>query len=138
MKVVPFYIDSPENSIPGGFTLYFADGVKDLPYVELTDWIGMINELNADYHIDMAVNEEDGLVTLMRENESFMTVDFVSGSVVWNDYCAFIQEATVLIRIWPAFLPRTGTDSRTCWPLPPSARNTALSPASVSATTVFP
>lgn len=101
MKVVPFYIDSPENSIPGGFTLYFADGVKDLPYVELTDWIGMMNELvpsaspvlNADYHIDMAVNEEDGLVTLMRENESFMTVDFVSGSVVWNDYCAFIQEA---------------------------------------------
>ena len=101
MKVVPFYVDTPGNRIPDGFPLYFADGVKDLPYVELTRWIGMMNDLvpsaspvlNADYHIDMAVDEEGGIVTLRRENESFMAVDFFSGSVIWNDYCAFIQEA---------------------------------------------
>ncbi|MBR4502502.1 MAG: hypothetical protein IKP22_11560 [Clostridia bacterium] len=101
MKTVPFYLDTPENKSPNGFPLFFADGVKDLPYAELTDWIEMMNQLvpsaspvlNADYHLDIIVNEDGGMVTLIRENESYMTVDFDSGSVIWNDYCAFIQEA---------------------------------------------
>lgn len=101
MKVVPVYVVSPENYDSEGFPLYFADGVKDLPYVELTDWTEMMNELvpsatpilNADYHLGTVIDEEGGLFTLVRENESFMTVDFNTGSIVWNDYCAFIQAA---------------------------------------------
>ena len=100
-KTVPFYVVSPENKSPDGFKLYFVDGVKDLPYAELTDWIDMMNVLvpsaspvlNADYHLDTIVNEEGGMFALVRENDSLMNVDFATGSIVWSDYCAFIQDA---------------------------------------------
>ncbi len=101
MKTVPFYVANPGNKSPDGFPLYFADGVKDLPYAELTDWVKLMNDLvpaaspdmNADYHLDTEVSEEGGTFTLIRENDSLMTVDYQAGSLVWSDYCAFIQEA---------------------------------------------
>ena len=100
-KVVPYYMFSAENKSPNGFPLYFADGVKDLPYVDLADWVKMMNEilpvvspvLNADYHLDTIVDEENGMVTLSRENDSLMTLDFDDGTIIWSDYSAFVQEA---------------------------------------------
>ena len=101
MKIVPFYVASAENKSPEGYPLYFVDGVKDLPFVDLTDWIGMMNALvpaaspvlNADYHLEAVESEDDGMVTLRRENDSLMTLDFDAGTILWSDYCSFIQEA---------------------------------------------
>ena len=49
MKTVPFYAGAPENMNPDGFPLYFADGVDDMPYVELDTWAALLNELFEDH-----------------------------------------------------------------------------------------
>ena len=36
-KTVPVIVPG-QGEIPGGMTMYFADGVEDLPYIELRDW----------------------------------------------------------------------------------------------------
>ena len=43
MKTFPFYLFSPDLTWPEEFPLYFADGVYDLPYVDLRDRAEILN-----------------------------------------------------------------------------------------------
>ena len=101
MKTVPFYLGAPQNLVPDGFPLYFADGVEDLPYVELDTWAMLLNDLipeiqpqlDTGFHLEVIPSSEDGTVSLVRENGSLMYVDFTGRTLTFDDYGAFIQHA---------------------------------------------
>ena len=101
MKSVPFYVGAPQNQSPDGFPLYFADGVEDLPYVELDTWAQLLNEListiqpqlDTGFHLEVIPLSEDETVSLVRENGSLMYVDFTDRTLTFDDYGAFIQHA---------------------------------------------
>ena len=61
-------------------TLYFLDGVGDLPYVELKDWMDLLNMIFGDkddeagYHLSL--DAEGPVATYTRENGCTMVIDF--------------------------------------------------------------
>lgn len=101
MKTVPFYEGAPENMSPDGFPLYFADGVDDMPYVELDTWAALLNELipeiqpelDTGFQLEVISSQEEGTVSLVRENGSLMYVDFTGRQISFDDYGAFVQHA---------------------------------------------
>ena len=101
MKTVPFYVGAPQNQSPDGFPLYFADGVEDLPYVELDTWAQLLNELiptiqpqlDTGFRLEVISSEQDQTVSLVRENGSLMYVDFIGRTLTFDDYGAFVQHA---------------------------------------------
>ena len=92
-KELPFYFGSLNDLYPGDFPLYFADGVNDLPYVELRDFAEFMNivypHFGEDYHITVDVNEADGIVFYTRETESLTAFNFTAGRIAWADYLSF-------------------------------------------------
>ena len=92
-KEFPFYTGSLDEQYPGDFPLYFADGVDDLPYVELRDFAEFLNMLyphiDGNYQITTDVNEADGIVYFTRETDSLAAFNFTAGRIVWADYMAF-------------------------------------------------
>ena len=92
-KELPFYFGGLENLYPGDFPLYFADGVNDLPYVDLRDFAGFMNAVypyfGEDYQITVDVNEADGIVFYTRETESLTAFNFTAGRIAWADYLSF-------------------------------------------------
>ena len=57
---------------PGEFPLYFADGVDDLPFMDLKDFAAFMNyvwvNMAADYQITADANPDTGIVMCTREN----------------------------------------------------------------------
>ena len=73
MKSVPIYLGSPDAM--DHFSLYFADGVKDLAYVDLFDWAEVMNSLIPDasgkftgFKVSAEVTEDGKMV--INENEA--------------------------------------------------------------------
>ena len=99
MKTVPLYLSSPAAQLPGGFTLYFKDGVEDLPFVDLSDWANFMNTLFGNpgspkytgFNVTATVYEDDKQVILTRENGHVMIVDFENCTLIWDDYIGFLQ-----------------------------------------------
>jgi len=98
-KTYPFYLNSTEETWPEEFPLYFVDGVDDLPFVEVNDWADVLNwyfpadggESYADYRITVQIDEEKNQVFYLRDNGSFMIMDFNAGTILWDDYGKFLQ-----------------------------------------------
>jgi len=71
MKNVPVFL-APGVELPGGFPLYFADGVEDLAYVNLSDWADFLNIAYSDdphyegFTVTADVDEAANLVMLTR------------------------------------------------------------------------
>ena len=99
MKTYPFYLNSREETWPEEFPLYFVDGVYDMPFVEVNDWAEVLNwffttnggDLYADYKITVDISEEKNQVFYLRDNGSFMIMDFDAGTILWDDYGMFQQ-----------------------------------------------
>ena len=102
MKPYPFYLYEPDDKTEG-FPLYFVDGAADLPFVDLFDWVDILNRVYpskheyAGYQVTATVADgESQPVVLQRENGSVMACDFTNGTVVFSDPVAFRQDTSGL------------------------------------------
>ncbi len=96
-KTVPVIVPN-QGEIPGGMTMYFVDGVEDLPYIELRDWADFMGgayggtQKFAGLQVTFEVMDEAAKVaSLTRENDHMMVFDFANGLIVWSDYLGFLQ-----------------------------------------------
>ena len=72
--------------------LYFLDGVEDLPYVELKEFTGRLNEWLSDSGTDFAWSEdaENGLCDITyQSNGSVLSFDFTDQSVGYSSFDTF-------------------------------------------------
>ncbi len=94
-EVYPLYFDTAEG---GDMKLYFLDGVQDLPYVEINDFMPVLNDMfdNATTDVSFSISTEDHLVTITRaddEKRIEMAIDFDKNSIEFIDYNLFCQKA---------------------------------------------
>ena len=98
MRNVLIYVGNPGNKDEGGFPLYFVDGVDDLPFVDMMNWVEIVNGCLPDatdkykgFQVTAEVTEDEKMVILKRENGYQMAVDFENGLMIWDDYCGFLS-----------------------------------------------
>ena len=99
MKNYPLYLFAPDNELPDGIPLYFADGAQDLPFVDLKDWTNIIAPLGKspeEPYVTMTVNEAKDQVSLLRDNGSSMICNFTDGTILFDDYLSFQQDSNKL------------------------------------------
>ena len=94
-KDFPFYLVTLEYLWPGEFPLYFADGVDDLPFMDLKDFAAFMNyvwvNMAADYQITADANPDTGIVMCTRENGCTTVFNFTNSRIVWPDYFGFLR-----------------------------------------------
>ena len=97
-KDFPFYLGGLDESWSGGFPLYFADGVDDLPFMDLNDFAAFMNYLwvhkAADYQFTAEANPDTGIVMCTRENGCTVVFNFTNSRIVWTDYFGFMRFST--------------------------------------------
>ncbi len=76
-------------------TLYFLDGVKDLPYVDMNEWgelMFYINNANGeDPDYGLSADYKGDLMIMKRENGYTMTLDFANDTITFDDFDAFVN-----------------------------------------------
>lgn len=88
MKTYPFYIQSPQEKQPYDVPLYFVDGVNDLPYIDVVDFMFLMYGYKYQkYFIDI----ESSQVIFQPADNNRMILDFINGTIYWDDYDAFFQ-----------------------------------------------
>ena len=94
-KDFPFYVGDLELAWPGDFPLYFADGVDDLPFMDLNDFAAFMNYVwvhkAEDYQITVEANPDTGIVMCTRENGITTVFNFTNSRIVWPDYFGFLR-----------------------------------------------
>ena len=90
---VPLYFYAAEP-FEAALPIYYADGVDDLPYMNLPDFVGLVNRLNDYYGVDTTYSgaagenpEEYDIVYSL--NKAVTSFDFKEGSVYFGNYDAF-------------------------------------------------
>ena len=76
---------------PGTLDLQFIDGVADLPYVSVEDWVTLMNQVNettAGYEI--TTSRDGDKLTLKRENGSSLTFNAATNALVARKYAKFV------------------------------------------------
>ena len=91
----PFYLVSLEYLWPGEFPLYFADGVDDLPFMDLKDFAAVMSyvwgNMAADYQFTVDANPDTGIVMCRRDNGCTMAFNFTNSRITWPDYYGFLR-----------------------------------------------
>ena len=85
-----------EETLNKEITLYFVDGVDDLPYMELNDWAELmyfVNTDNGDEDYGLSIEHKGDVVTLERENGYTMDFDFANDTLHYTDYDAFVHSS---------------------------------------------
>ena len=90
-ETMPFYFYDMDNRFD--YPVYFINDVKDLPYVNLSDWVeimtGMLGGDEEPYNLEL---ETDGSVAMVtRENGFSMVIDFENPSIIFEDYDLFVH-----------------------------------------------
>ena len=89
-RMLPLYFLTLEEEVE--YPLYFVNGVNDLPFTNLSDWVDLMmlfNEDDAAYKLEL---ETDGHVAMLtRESGYSMLVDFMEKKILFEDYDAFIH-----------------------------------------------
>ena len=90
------YLASSENMADEPYSLYFMNGVDDLPYVNLLEWANMLYEINVylfgNETYDLDYVENGPVVTITRENGYPMTLDFDNDKIIFTDYNSFLRD----------------------------------------------
>ena len=88
--IFPFYITDMETELD--CPLYFINGVNDLPFINLCDWVDLMLEFNAEtpsYSLEL---ETDGHVAMLtRENGYSMLIDFMEQKILFDDFDGFLH-----------------------------------------------
>lgn len=71
--------------------LYFLDGVNDLPYVEIRDWMNLINMLCEDSGYQLSLETAGPIACYTREDDYTMIVDFDENTFRFMDYNLFMK-----------------------------------------------
>lgn len=90
------YASSPSSLIEGeeAPTLYFVDGVHDLPYMDVREFAELLANsftgggMNPGYELNATVDEIGKQVLLTRETEYSVLFDFGEGVIAFDDYNA--------------------------------------------------
>ncbi len=90
--IFPFYITDMETELD--CPLYFINGVNDLPFINLCDWVDLMLEFNAEtpsYSLEL---ETDGHVAMLtRETGYSMMIDFEAAKILFEDFDAFVHRS---------------------------------------------
>ena len=81
-----------EDKLNQEITLYFIDGVDDLPYMELSDWAELLYFIctdNGDPDYGLSIEHTGDMVIFERENGYTMELDFANDILHFTDYDAF-------------------------------------------------
>ena len=94
----PFYVGiTADDYLDQEFSLYFVDGVDDLPFVDVHDWAELLYFLNTDMSDDpgyeLSIEYKDSVVTLERESGYTLDFDFGNNRLVFEDYDAFLHNS---------------------------------------------
>ncbi len=91
------YLRSLNSTYPEAYPLYFFDGHTDIPYVELHAFVDLLTALNRKFANDngykLTVKKNAKHVTLERENEFTLDLDFATNIMYYDDYDMFIQHS---------------------------------------------
>ena len=85
-----------EEKLNKEITLYFVDGVDDLPYMELNDWgelMVFVNTDNGDEDYGLSIEHKGDVVTLERESGYTMDFDVANDTLHYTDYDAFVHSS---------------------------------------------
>ena len=93
--VFPIYYEGAETGMD--LTLYFLDGVTDLPYIEANDFLMLISEMYDG--VKFTISSEGPVVTINRTNDLYeqdipLTFDFDNDTINFMDYNLFCMKAT--------------------------------------------
>ena len=93
----PLYFDSDDMGMD--VTLYFLDGVTDLPYIEVNDWLSLMDNFfdGPGTDINYSIETDGPVVTYprhnsdseARDNGATMVIDFDKNSIDFMDYNVF-------------------------------------------------
>ena len=91
----PYY--NGRNEPDAELTLYFRDGVNDLPYMEANDLLSFLKSIYLDT-VDFSIATDGPVVTYTRINELYdtdvpLTIDFEKDTLTFADYNLFVMRA---------------------------------------------
>ena len=91
------YLKDPSVTAEEPLPLFFADGVGDLPYMEIGDFVSMLcmlcRELNDDANYELDMEERYPVVTMTRESGFTVSLDFEEDFISFMDYAAFLHRS---------------------------------------------
>ena len=90
-EVMPFYFGSMDAEMD--YPVYFINDVRDLPYINLSDWVNIMTEMlggeGSSYRLELETDNSVAMVT--RENGYSMVIDFENPSIIFDDYDLFVH-----------------------------------------------
>lgn len=89
-----FFNTAAENTTK--LPLYFMNG-SDVPYYEIDDAIAVLKTVNTLWgnpNYDLKVQEDGDVVTLIRENDYFVSIDCAEDQMYFLDYNAFFTKGS--------------------------------------------
>ena len=91
------YLKDPSVTAEKPLPLFFVDGIGDLPYMEIGDFVSVLcmlcREMNADRNYDIDMDEQYPVVTLTRESGYMVSLDFEEDFISFMDYTAFMHNS---------------------------------------------
>ena len=103
-RTFPLYFD--DKKMNEEQTLYFLDGVTDLPYIEANDWLILMRSVyeNPGFPVDFKMSADGSIVTYTRPSDRYdvdlpMTIDFDNDVISFQDFNLFVMkpgQSTVL------------------------------------------
>lgn len=101
-KTFPIYYDGiGEDPVDPAFTLYFADGVNDLPYTDIRDIVDLANRVKDAPGFDgltwlIDCDEEKGVAGIMVDGStSVLAMDFVGKTVMYSSLDTYGQDPSL-------------------------------------------
>ena len=93
-KETRMYLMSLENSLT--LNVYFVDGAKDLPWIDLEAWSEVLTILQQDIYANKdyqtSFSADGDIATITRENGYYMRADFQDKTLYFNDYNGFLHD----------------------------------------------
>jgi hypothetical protein len=93
-KKLPLYMLDP--SLKNELNVVFLDQDTTLPYIELSEGVGVLKYLSTlfgDASAAITLTSENGIVTLTRENKMTAVLDFKKKTIVFSNYCQFFARS---------------------------------------------
>ena len=103
---LPMYLEAAGTEpLVEAFPVYYADGVNDLPFVEIENAVGIVNFLISQMNPEnpKLIAEPDGeggtAVINLEGNDSFLWFDFNEQTATYTDFDTFMNPGDILIDV---------------------------------------
>jgi hypothetical protein len=95
-KKVPLYLFMP--ALKNELNVVFLNGDETLPYLEVSEGVGAMRLLFAilqDANFALTMTDDNGVITLTRENHATVVLDFQKKTITFSDFCQFLSRSYV-------------------------------------------